>query len=239
VKGWRADAIREANGILDLAIEKDPDFALAYALKSVLLGVGTRLSFWRDDDANVRELALEAADKALALDESDSNVLGFAGCTLADYGEHERSRPILDKAIELDPSNAQAFVARAAMYSDLKEFDLAIADCKQGLSLSPRDPRQAGWSLTYVTALMHLGQVERAYEVAQYACRRDTRNFSSWVTLAVCALVKGEPDVASNAIREAQHLRRDLNKQDLQKLVGRSVLKLMEESGILDWLKNT
>ena len=57
---------------------------------------------------------MRAADTALEMDDIDSTVLGFAGCALADLGQADRAMPILEKAIEQDPSNAQAWAALGA-----------------------------------------------------------------------------------------------------------------------------
>lgn len=236
VKGWREDAIHEAVAMLDEAIAKDPTFALAYALQSVLLGVGNRLGLWQDDAAAIQDRALTAADQALQLDDADSNVLGYVGCTLADFGDHQRGRIVLDKAIELDPSNAQAYIARGASLSDTGEFEQAEADCERGLQLSPRDARQAAWLLTYVGILLKTGRYADAVEAARFACQRDTRHFATWVLLALAQLASGAAGSAQASIAEAKRLRPSLSVAQLNKLIGRTSTSAMEQAGLLECL---
>ena len=49
---------------------------------------------------------------AIATDAGSSEVLGYAGCALSDLGQVDRGTEILRQAVEIDPSNAQAEVAR-------------------------------------------------------------------------------------------------------------------------------
>ena len=237
VKGWREEAIHETVAILDEAIAKDPDFALAYALQSVLLGVGNRLGLWQGDAAEIQSRALDTADRALQLDDADSNVLGFVGCTLADFGDHQRGRIVLDKAIDLDPSNAQAYVARAASYADTGELEQAEADCERGLQLSPRDARQAAWLLTYVGILLKSGRLPEAVAAARFACQRDTRHFATWVLLALAQLLSGDAGAAGASIAEAKRLRPSLSVTQLNALIGEFSTSVMQQAGLLDGLE--
>ena len=223
--------------ILDEAIAKDPDFALAYALQSVLLGVGNRLGLWQGDAAEIQSRALDTADRALQLDDADSNVLGFVGCTLADFGDHQRGRIVLDKAIDLDPSNAQAYVARAASYADTGELEQAEADCERGLQLSPRDARQAAWLLTYVGILLKSGRLPEAVAAARFACQRDTRHFATWVLLALAQLLSGDAGAAGASIAEAKRLRPSLSVTQLNALIGEFSTSVMQQAGLLDGLE--
>ncbi len=90
--------------------------------------------------------ALTEADQALALDSGSSEVLGFAGCALSDLGHTTRGIELLEKAIEQDPSNAQAWVALGAALLTNRQPELAIAKLEHGLRISPRDNRLAVWA---------------------------------------------------------------------------------------------
>jgi len=48
-----------------------------------------------------------------------------------------QSGKLLDDAIELDPTNAEAFIARADIYRELKDIDQALAQLKQYLEIKP------------------------------------------------------------------------------------------------------
>ena len=58
--------------------------------------------------------AVSAAERAIADDGGSSEVLGYAGSAISDLGDTLRGAEILQQAVEIDPSNAQAQVALGA-----------------------------------------------------------------------------------------------------------------------------
>ncbi len=233
LNGWHPEVIEEATALLDEATAKDPDFALAYASKSVLLGVGNRLAFWHDEQDARREEAQRAADRALSLDDADSRVLGYVGCALADFGASERAMPILDKALEMDPSNAQALIARALAHADRGEIEAAVEDGERSIALSPRDSRLAGWLVSHIRVLLLAGETDRALAHAEFACRRDPRMYLCWLMLGVCRVLSGNPKEATSAIEEAHRLVPTMTRTHLQRFLGRQVLTLLDDNGCL------
>lgn len=83
---------------------------------------------------------MTAAETALALDSQDSDVPGYAGCAFADMGVFQRGIGLLQRALELDPSNAQAHAALGAALLRLGKEE-GIEEMRHGLRISPRD----GW----------------------------------------------------------------------------------------------
>ena len=47
----------------------------------------------------------------VAIEHDASEVLGYAGCALPELGDAQRGTELLERAIENDPSNAQAWVS--------------------------------------------------------------------------------------------------------------------------------
>ena len=78
---------------------------------------------------------------ALALDPNDFDVLGFTGCALADLGETSRGRKLLERALEFDPSNAQARVALGVLQARGGEHATGIENMRLGIRSSPQDFR--------------------------------------------------------------------------------------------------
>jgi adenylate cyclase len=128
--------------------------------------------------------ALAEADRALALDSDSSEVLGFAGCALSDLGHTTRGIEILERAIDRDPSNAQAWVALGAAQLTTRQPERAIATLEHGLRISPRDNRLAVWMGIYALALGFVGRLDEAIEQARVACRRDDKLHNPRVVLA-------------------------------------------------------
>jgi adenylate cyclase len=101
------------------AIVTDANFALAHALLALLSAFGANLSLVPNLSA-AKVQAREEAERAVAIDPNAPDVLGFAGCAFADIGERERGMELLRRALELDPSNAQAHVALGAAWQTLR-----------------------------------------------------------------------------------------------------------------------
>ena len=232
IKGWHEDSFTEAAALLDRCIEIEPEFARAHAFLSLVWGLGQRVGFIQDREKAVAE-SMAAAERALALDDIDSMVLGFAGCALADIGEQQRGIPVLEKALEQDPSNAQAWAALgAAKLADKNPAD-AIDDLRQGIKLSPLDNRLAIWMNFLAVAYLYSGNTDAALEQANLACRQDTRNFMTRVSQAAILLAAKRMDDAGAAMAEAYKIRPQLSEMEVGCIVGEKILRVMKRVGLI------
>ncbi len=85
--------------------------------------------------------AVEAYDKALAIDANDPNVLTDQGVMFRRLGWFDRAIENFQKANQLDPRHAQSLFNEGIVYRyDLNEFDKAIAAWKKLLALNPPEP---------------------------------------------------------------------------------------------------
>ena len=113
MKGRHPDTFAEAVSLLRRSIAIDPTFSRAHAYLALIFALGHRVGLLLEREQALLEGA-RAADTALEMDDVDSTALGFAGGALADLGQADRAMPKLEKAIEQDPSNAQASAALGA-----------------------------------------------------------------------------------------------------------------------------
>ena len=90
--GWGHKGFSQAAELLRRSRGLEPDFALAHAFLSLVMGFGDRVGLMADRDRAKAE-SLEAAERALELDSMDSTVLGYAGCAIADVGQREPADP--------------------------------------------------------------------------------------------------------------------------------------------------
>jgi adenylate cyclase len=215
LKGWHEQTFTEGAELYRKSLALDPDFAPARAALSLLLAIGHMIGYVADP-----EEALIEADKALALDSDDSEVLGFAGCALSDLGHKSRGIEILERAIERNPSNAQAWVALGAAFLSNRQPDLAIEKLEHGLRISPRDNRLAVWMGIHALALGFTGRLDEAVAQARAACRRDGKLHNPRVVLAALLASQNSPEEATSALAEARRIRPQLSLREARGIVG-------------------
>lgn len=219
LKGWHHDTFTEAAELLRKSRRLDKDFALAPAYLSLVLALGHRVGTL-DEREHTQAEALEAAEQALQLETMNSTVLGFAGCAMADLGLLKRAIPILKKAIDLNPSNAQAWAALGSAYLLDREPDLAIKNLTHGIAISPMDNRLSVWQALLALALMLSHNHSAAKIQAEFACQRDDRTYMSRVIYAAILLNGNESNATLEALNDAYRIKPDLSHGEIEALVG-------------------
>ena len=230
LRGWHPDTFAEAVSLLRRSIAIEPGFSRAHAYLALILALGHRVGLLLEREQALLD-GVHAADTALELDDIDSTVLGFAGCALADLGQLDRAMPILEKAIEQDPSNAQAWAALGAAKIADRKIKEGIDDLRHGIRISPLDNRLAVWGSFLAIGLMLNGDLDEATLAARAACRRDIRNHIPRLALAAVLLAARQPGQARPAVAEAYRLRPDLSAIEIKCLVGARVFRAMQALG--------
>lgn len=233
VKGWHTDTFTEAVALLRRSVTIDPGFSRAHAYLALVLALGHRVGLLLEREQALLE-GVCSADRALELDDVDSTVLGFAGCALADLGQVDRAIPILEKAVEQDPSNAQAWAALGAAKIADRQLSEGIDDLRHGIRISPLDNRLAVWGSFLAIGLMLEGDLDEAVLAARDACRRDVGNHIPRITLAAVLLAAGQPAQARPAVAEAYRLRPELSAIEIKRLVGARAYRAMKALGTTD-----
>jgi DNA-binding winged helix-turn-helix (wHTH) protein/tetratricopeptide (TPR) repeat protein len=219
LKGWHRDSFTEAAGLLRQSIALEPDLALSHAYLALILGLGQRVGLLgRSEDDRSR--AIDEAERALDLDPMDSNVLGLAGCALADVGQPERAIPLLRKAVDLNPNNAQAWAALGSASLVLHNFDTAIAHLERGIDLSPMDGRLAVWQAFIAAAHLQKGALDDALRTAERGCQSDDKTYIPRVLLMAALLQRGDRRQAGDALKECYRIKPDLSLREIACLVG-------------------
>lgn len=148
----RAGKLTEAQADFDLALRHAPTSAAAYCGRGDLHGAAGRwnaagedyrqaikldarlgrayrgvawlLATCPDEQFRDRELAIQSAEKAIALDgDGDWTYLDVLGAAQANAGRYGEAQAALEKAIQIAPDHAgQSLQARLALYRDRKPF---------------------------------------------------------------------------------------------------------------------
>ena len=226
--GWNEEAVREAMGFLQRALDLDGMFALARAQLALLWGLaqGTGILLC---SAEQRAEALLQAEQAIVADAGSSEVLGYAGCALADLGQIERGREILHQAVEMDPSNAQAEVALGAALAMSGDLEGGIAHMQHGIRLSPRDRRLGFWGWVLGLFLLRANRPKEALEEARLAARRDPRLHLPPILEARAQVTLGDIDAARAALRAARRLRPTLTLREIETSNGSRAAKALAD----------
>jgi adenylate cyclase len=218
-KGWNEETAIEAIEELRGTIRYDPNFAPAYANLALLAAFGMNMSMV-PDTPELRAEAKAAAERAIALDPNSTEVVGLAGCAIADLGEDVRGGRYLERAIQIDPSNAQARVALGTSQGRLKQFDQAIENLTLGIQRSPRDGRLGFWEMLFADILLKSGRPAEAVTRANDASRRDSGLYSSRVVAAVALAKLGRLQEARAALAEARRIRPRMTLAEVDKFFG-------------------
>jgi adenylate cyclase len=226
--GWNVQSVTEARTFLQRALELDANFALARAQLALLTALAQNTALI-ERSKSAHDEAIAAAELAIAGDAGSSEVLGYAGCAISDLGNASRGAEILQQAVELDPSNAQAQVALGAALALSGDPDGGIARMRLGIKLSPRDRRLAFWGWALGAFLLQAKRPAEALEEARLAARRDPRLFLPPVleTLANAAL--GQADAAKASLISARRLRPELTLREVEISHGRQAAKTLAD----------
>lgn len=133
------DGLKKAVAHFQTAIEKDGNFALAYAF---LADTYALIGYYRMDFLSKKEAAENArimANKALDLDSRCSEAM-TALATINSGENREESLNLLKKAIELKPNYIAAHQRIAWMYAGEGDFEKALAEMKIAQNLDPLSP---------------------------------------------------------------------------------------------------
>jgi adenylate cyclase len=225
--GWTEDTVAAAVAHLRRAITLDPQFGLAHAYYALLLAMGQQLGVVPADEAH-RADAMTAAEQALALDAGNSEALGYVACALSDLGERRRAEDVVQRALEIDPSNAQARVVMGAIEAFEGDCDNGIVNMRLGMRLSPRDRRLGFWAGLLALFLLLAGRTGEALAEARTACRYDGAFFLSPLVESIALLRLGRDDHARAALQEALRIRPNLSTDQITRLCGAEAAALLE-----------
>jgi serine/threonine-protein kinase len=185
---YTPEGIRKAIAYFEQAIERDPRYALAYAGMAVAYTELAEAGEMRPEEAYAR--AKQAVARALTLDGS----LGDAHAVLAnvmflhdfDWAGAERE---FKRALELNPSGADAYDHYGRLLSALERHDEAIGMIKRAQELDP-----LAHPLDIATVLLRAGRYDEAMRAVSPAIELDPHYARGRATLGWAYLNKGMND---------------------------------------------
>ncbi|WOH51627.1 adenylate/guanylate cyclase domain-containing protein [Bradyrhizobium sp. sBnM-33] len=148
----RRPEVEQALGLLRQAVQIDPSYARGMANLSLCCWIFIAQGFGHRDTPLVADN--EVAQRAVALDPADSEVVAIAALILGVSGDMETGLALVEKAIGLNRNNAEAFRVGGNLYAYRGEIDRAVEHLQQCERLNPLD---AGWSGSVAYPIAYFG----------------------------------------------------------------------------------
>jgi TolB-like protein len=212
-----ASRFREALGLLEEAITRDPKYGPALAFASVCYFRLVYDSHSEDPRADGRK-AVELARRSLQVGGEEPGTLANAALVLAYFGEDIGAMlALIDRALMLTPSFARGWYLSGVVRNWAGQSEIAVEHVERSLRLSPRI--RTGWALAVIGAAHFQGRrFDEAVPKFLLAMQEDASYPDLFRYLAACYAQMGRVDdaravvtrlraIASVVVPPAKHLR--------------------------------
>ncbi len=148
---------REAQKLIDRALELDPDYAHAHAWRGCILAQAWVYGWCEDKDATMEEAAREV-ERALALDDNDADVHRILAAINIGSNDLTKARYHQERALALNPNYDLVVVQQGELLTWMGCPEEGIEWIRKAMRLNPHHPERF-WS--------HLGKAH--FTARQYA----------------------------------------------------------------------
>jgi tetratricopeptide (TPR) repeat protein len=226
------EANTQARQLYEKAIKLDPDFSVAY----VDLGwtyVSDWVFHWREDQEAL-EKASELAQKALLLDDTLPGAYRLLGSLCAWRKEYDEGVTALEKAVTLDPNDAESYSALARIHVFSGRPKDAVGLMEMAIHLNPAHP--AWYSNVLGMAHLMMKVDDKAVRAFKQAVRQNPNFLPSHVFLAAIHSRQGNNDEARTEVAEVLRISPDYTLERFAELIPIADQAFM--SNVLDNLRN-
>lgn len=199
----------EAERLARLAVEQDPESALANAVLAATLMQKRGFNLKSRDEVSEQEIRA-AGEKALSIAPDDAMVNVIYGFVLTSLNDAETAIPHLRRAVEINPVNARAHAHLGRALRNAGLFDEALSHIQHALRIAPRDPMVFIWWGWIATTLLMQGDYAEAIAAEKRGIALSRRYYWNWLVLAAAYGLEGNVEEAKKAAKEAMNLNEDL-----------------------------
>ena len=139
----RGAALLDARKLLEDAVERDPEFAPAWAVLSAVYA--TLASYGGLSEVDSDALARRAAERARELDDTLGLPYAVLGQSAAEGGRPLEGLEMFDRAIERDSVDSTPHLWRGLMHLSVGHLAEAEADFKRAIEMDPLSAINHGW----------------------------------------------------------------------------------------------
>ncbi|TIV19507.1 MAG: adenylate/guanylate cyclase domain-containing protein [Mesorhizobium sp.] len=197
---------RAAAPFFDRAISIDPDFAQAHAM----LAIAHLGSYWFDGQPSTLDEARLAAQRALELDSNDAIVQQANAMVALWLGQHERASMHFNRAVDLNPADAEIRADRAEAMRFAGQPEGALIEIDDALQRSKFPPHWFWWIRGGI-----LIDLERYDEAVAALSNVPQKEYGAWLHLAAAHAQLGHLSEAARALGMARELQPDLSLRDV------------------------
>jgi TolB-like protein/DNA-binding SARP family transcriptional activator len=212
LSGGSLDGLRECQRLCDRALELDPNYATAWAMRGwthhneVDVGIGRSTT---GDRQRTLDLAIDCARKALKIDPSCVDAHSLLGICHLSRGEYEQAIDMCNKALALAPNHSDILAISAVVHNKAGQPQRSLNLIKKAMRLCPIYPGTFLWILG--TAYRLTGQMEAAVGAFQEAIKRSADFLAAHVALASTLGEMGLKDSAKTSVTEILRLDPDFS----------------------------
>ncbi|NIS62734.1 MAG: adenylate/guanylate cyclase domain-containing protein [Proteobacteria bacterium] len=185
--------------LIEKALEEDPKFIRGW----VALAWTYRHEFffkWSDTPEIAWDKGLEAAERALAMDDTLSDSYAVLAILYNDKGDTDSSVPLIKKAIELDPNNAQNYALAGLIFNDVGMPEEGLVATKKAFRLNPFPEPWYFWPLS--ASYNHMAQYDNAIVAAKECVNRLKENIDCRFHLTIAYMGAGQEAEARKHAKE-------------------------------------
>lgn len=220
------EGFRKSIGYCDAAVADDPDFALAFA--ELALSYANLGFFGMLPSKEAEQKARMHVEKALQLDDSLAEAHHVKGRILRNWDwDFVGAEEEVSKALELNPSFAEAYGFSALLKLFNRHFDEAIIEVARALDLDPISKITAQYS---GVIFLYAGRHDSAIEQFTRALRIDPDSGFARGNLGLAQIQKGMFDIGLKEMRSVSTIKNPSSQSDLAYTLAKA--------GRLDELKN-
>jgi len=208
----------EGLGQFRLAIERDPNYARAYASASWCYRRHVQINGMTLPEKD-RDECIRLANAALKADDTDPYILWQAGLTAGLLeNDLDTATALVDRSLAINPNSVRAWASSGMLRNILADTSTAIEHAERAMRLSPLDT--AMWVLYGVLATAHMQ--EQRYEDAASWARRSIRqhryNLPAYHVLATSCTHSDRMVEAQETIQQLLELDPELTITRLQEI---------------------
>jgi TolB-like protein/DNA-binding winged helix-turn-helix (wHTH) protein/cytochrome c-type biogenesis protein CcmH/NrfG len=192
----------EARTLLRRAIELDPDYAAPHSALGDTFHAAVSMG-WAEAPEEYWAKVVEQANEALRLDAGDTRARILLGRRYIAYNQFDEARAQIDRAIAMNPSDADALAGRGNILVWLGEEDAAI----ESLELAQRiDPELNAFDRFALSLAYYLkGRYQESIEQAELNLRRNADARFNYAMLAAAHAEAGHAEEAARAAEALRH----------------------------------